>query len=76
MGQQMNVNLEAATRTMELMSPSQFLPMATKTGEGMKNFFDAETSMIGSLIRPHKKEAARVKPARARTARRSKVVPA
>ena len=76
MGQQMNVNLDAATRTMELMSPAQFLPMATKTGEGMKNFFDAETSMIGSLIRPHKKEAARVKPARAHAPRRPRVVPA
>lgn len=75
MGQQMNVNLDAATRTMELVSPSQLLPMATRTGEGVKNFFDAETSMIGSLIKPHKKEAARVKPGRARTAR-PKVVPA
>jgi hypothetical protein len=76
MGQQMNVNLDAATRTMELMSPSQLLPMATRTGEGMKSFFDAETSMIGSLIKPQKKESARVKPVRARTARRPKVVPA
>jgi hypothetical protein len=76
MGQQMNVNLDAATRTMELMSPSQLLPLATRTGEGVKNFFDAETSMIGSLIKPQKKDAARVKPARARTVRRHKVVSA
>src|SRR6266536_2594243 len=61
MGQQMNVNLDAATRTMELMSPSQLFPMATRAGQGMKNFFDAETSMIGSLTKPHKKEAGRVK---------------
>jgi hypothetical protein len=76
MGQQMNVNLDAATRTMELMSPSQLWPMASKTGERMKNFFDTETSMIGSIIKPQKKDAGRVKTGRARTTRRSKVVPA
>jgi hypothetical protein len=75
MGQQMNVNLDAATRTMELMSPAQLLPMATRAGEGMKNFFDAETSMIGSVIKPGKKAAGRVKPVRGRTARRPKAVP-
>jgi hypothetical protein len=76
MGQQMNVNLDAATRTMELMAPSELWPMASKTGERMKNFFDTETSMIGSIIKPQKKEAGRVKTGRARTMRRSKVVPA
>jgi hypothetical protein len=75
MGQQMNVNLDAATRSMELMSPAQLFPMANRTRDGVKNFFDTETSLIGSLIKPHKKESARVKPGRVRTARRSKAVP-
>ena len=54
-GQQMNVNLDVATRTLEKISPSQLLPMANLTGEGVKKFVEAETSLIGSLIKPAKK---------------------
>ncbi|MBZ5681525.1 MAG: hypothetical protein LAO24_15605 [Acidobacteriia bacterium] len=54
MGQQMSVNLDAATRTLELLSPSRLLPIANFTGEGVKSFVDAEKSMIGSLIMPKK----------------------
>jgi len=76
MGQQMNVNLDVATRTMGLVSPSQLLPIATRTGQGVKNFFNTETSMIGSLIKPHKKDVARApKHGRAHTTRRPKAVP-
>lgn len=71
MGQQMNVNLDTATRTMELVSPSQWLPIANRTGEGVKKLFDAETSMIGSFIKPRKK-AVQAKHRRARTTRRPK----
>ena len=81
MGQQMNVNLDATTRAMELMSPSRLMPMANLTGEGMKSFVNAETSLIGSLIkpnmiRPNKKVAARTKQGRGHTARKPKAVPA
>ncbi|MFZ0864277.1 MAG: hypothetical protein ABR881_08350 [Candidatus Sulfotelmatobacter sp.] len=75
MGQQMNVNLDAATRTMGLMSPSQLLPMASRTGEGVKNFFEKETSLIGSLMKPGKKGVGRANHARGRTTRRQKAVP-
>jgi uncharacterized membrane protein YqiK len=54
MGQQMNVNLDATTRAMELISPSRLAPMANITGEGVRNFVDAETSLIGSIIKPKK----------------------
>ena len=75
MGQQMNVNLDAATRTMGLVSPSQFLPIATRTGQGVKNFFDSEKSILGSLIKPPKKNIGRVhKHSRARATRRPKAV--
>jgi len=60
-GQQMNVNLDVATRAMEAMSPSRLLPMANFTGEGVRKFVDAETSLIGSMIKPGKKRAGRVK---------------
>lgn len=76
MGQQMNVNLDAATRTMELMSPSQLFPMATRTGEEIKNFFEGEASMVGSLVKPVKKAMRRTKPVRGHTVRRRKAVPA
>jgi hypothetical protein len=75
MGQQMNVNLDAATRTMGLVSPSQLLPMATRTGQGVKNFFDSETSILGSLIKPRKQSDVRApKHGRGRTTRRPKSV--
>jgi len=75
MGQQMNVNLDVATRTMEMISPSRLLPMANLTSEGVKSFVDAETSLIGSLIKPRKKVVGRAKHGRARTTRRSQAVP-
>ena len=61
-GQQMNVNLDVATRTLEKVSPSQLVPMARATGEGVKKFVEAETSMIGSIIKPASKPA--IEPAR------------
>jgi len=74
MGQQMNVNLSATTRAMELMSPSRLTPMANRTGEGVRNFVDAETSLIGSLIKP--KKVVGHKHARGSTVRQHKAVPA
>lgn len=76
MGQQMNVNLDTATRSLELMSPSRLLPMANRTGEGVKNFFKAETSLIGSLIKPGKKTVGSAHHSGARVTRRHKAVPA
>lgn len=69
MGQQMNVNLDLTTRSMELMSASRLMPMANLTGEGVKNFLEAETSLIGSLVKPHKKVAARAGQTKSRAKR-------
>src|SRR5579884_781593 len=68
LGQQMNVNLDATTRAMEMMSPSRLVPVASRTGEGVRNFVDAETSLIGSLLKPTK-VAGQTKPKRARAVR-------
>jgi hypothetical protein len=76
MGQQMNVNLDATTRTLELMSPSRLLPMANLTGEGVRSFVDAETSLIGSFIKPPKKVVGHAKQGRGRAVRQHKVVSA
>jgi len=50
-GQQMNVNVKAATRTLEMIRP-RLLPMASITGDGVKKFVDAEKAMIDSMIKP------------------------
>jgi hypothetical protein len=74
MGQQMNVNLDLTAESMQMMSPGKLLPMASFSPESVKNFFDSETSLIGSLIKPHKPNGAgRAKPGRGRT-RQSKAV--
>ena len=69
-GQQMNVNLDVATRGLQKISPADLLPMANMSGEGVRRFVDAETSLITSLIEPKKKGAARAKQA----ARKQKTV--
>lgn len=74
MGQQMNVNLDATTRGLELISPSRLMPLANLTGESMREFVDAETAMIGSLITPRKKVAVRAKQGRGRGTRQAKAV--
>jgi len=59
LGQQMNVTLDAATRTSELLSPSRLMPIADLAGEQVRRFLHNETELIGSLIKPRKKTAAR-----------------
>jgi hypothetical protein len=76
MGQQMNVNLEATSRGLAAVSPSQLLPMANLTSEGVKNFFNTEKSLFGSLIRPGKKGVSPANHGKERTGRRKKAVPA
>ncbi|MFZ1918132.1 MAG: hypothetical protein WAU58_11200 [Terriglobales bacterium] len=76
MGQQMNVNLDVASRTLDMMSPSRLLPMANLTSEGVRNFVDRETALIGSIVKPPKKVVAHAKHSRPRATRRHKAVPA
>jgi hypothetical protein len=76
MGQQMNVSLDATTRTLQMMSPSRLVPAANLTSDGVRSFVDAETSLIGSLIRPPKKSMGRVKQGQRRNPRPHKVVSA
>lgn len=67
-GQQMNVNLDLTTRSMEMISPAQLLPVANITGKEVKKFFEMEKSLITSVIKEQKPKAAarakhpRVKP--------------
>lgn len=56
--QQVNVNLDLTTRSLEMMNPSQLLPVANRTGQQVKEFFDSEASLIGSLVKPQAKKKA------------------
>ena len=60
-GQQMSVNLDMATRTMEMLSPTRLLPTAKITGDGVKHFVEAEKSLISSLMRAKKQRFVSVK---------------
>ena len=74
MGQQMNVNLDLASESLQRMSPAQLLPVASFSPQSVKNFFDTETSLIGSLVKPRKPDGVGpAKPGRGRT-RRNKAV--
>jgi hypothetical protein len=57
MGQQMNVNLDVASRSSDLLSTARLVPMARLTRDEVKNFFDTETSLIGSFIKARKPKA-------------------
>ena len=54
-GQQMNVNLDAAAQAADFLSPSKFLPMAVSAGDRVKSFVNAETAMVGSIFKPSKR---------------------
>ncbi len=50
------------------------MPMADLTSEGVKNFFDAETSLFGSFIKAPKERPRRVGQRKGRATRRQKEV--
>lgn len=47
--QQMNVNLQAATKSMDLMTPLKLMPLSNFTGEGVKSLVEAEKALIDSM---------------------------
>jgi hypothetical protein len=63
-GQQMNVNLQAASRAMENMSGAfKMVPVAKLSGEGVRSFVDAEKAMMDSMLKPFEKKPATPKKA-------------
>lgn len=73
--QQVNVNLDLSTKSLAMMSPARLVPTANLTEEGVKDFFKAETELIGSLISPRKRKAVgRAKPGRTRSKAHKPVV--
>jgi hypothetical protein len=62
-GQQVNVNLQAASRTADMMKSFRPLPLPSFSGEQVKNFIDAEKALIESIVKAKPKPGAGVKPA-------------
>jgi hypothetical protein len=68
-GKQVNANMRAAGRAVNMIAPFPFIPIPDLTREGVKNFVSAEKALIDTVMhRPeHKKgpkTAARKRPAR------------
>ena len=72
----MNVNLGAATRAMDMLSPARLWPMAQRTGEGLKNFVETEKKVFDSMTKPHKAPKVRRASHKAHARRTVKVHPA
>jgi hypothetical protein len=75
-GQQMNVNLKSATRVMEMMAPSRLLPVTNITGEGVKNFVEAEKALIETVMKPGNGTKAAAKAKRGKRARKGETAKA
>jgi hypothetical protein len=73
-GQQMNVNLDVTTRALEMVSPSQLLPMTDFTGDSVRDFVNKEASIIRSLVTPAKKAVAEKHSRKRRPVRRPAAV--
>jgi len=67
-GKQMNANVKTAGKTLELLRPFPFLPLAELTREGVKSYVDAQKALMDMMVKPvgHKPEARRKPPVRAR----------
>ncbi len=73
-GKQVNANLRAAGKALNMITPFPFIPIPDLTREGVKNFVTAEKALIDTVTRrPERKQAATTAPRRKRRARTIKV---
>lgn len=52
-GRQMNTNLKAAGRTMDMVGPLPIIPFSDLTREGVKTFVDAQKALMDVVTKPH-----------------------
>ncbi len=57
-GQQVNVNLQAASKMAEMVNLVRLTPLPTITGEGVKSFVEAEKAVLDTIIKPEGRKAA------------------
>ena len=73
-GRQVNANMRAAGRTMNMVAPFPFIPIPDLTREGVKNFVTAEKALIDTVMhRPETKRTVKGTAGRKRPARTIKV---
>ena len=65
-GQQMNTNVQAAGKVIDLMKPFPFLPLGELTREGVKSYVDAQRALMDVMVKPanHKPTSRSRPPAR------------
>lgn len=51
-GQQMNTNVKAAGKALELLKPFPFVPLADLTREGVKSYVDAQRALMDVMVKP------------------------
>jgi hypothetical protein len=51
-GRQMNANVKTAGKTLELLRPFPFLPLAELTREGVKSYVDAQKELMDVMVKP------------------------
>ena len=59
-GKQMNTNVKAAGKTLELLRPFPFLPLTDLTREGVKSYVDAQKALMEVMLK-HREEHKQVK---------------
>jgi hypothetical protein len=69
-GQQVNVNLQAASRVTEMLNMLRVNPLPAFTGEGVKSFVEAEKAVLDSIMTPGSKKSAAPKAAKRPASRR------
>jgi hypothetical protein len=48
----MNANVKTAGKTLELLRPFPFLPLAELTREGVKSYVDAQKELMEVMVKP------------------------
>jgi hypothetical protein len=51
-GRQMNAGVKTAGKTLELLRPFPFLPLAELTREGVKSYVDAQKALMEVMVKP------------------------
>jgi len=51
-GRQMNAGVKTAGKTLELLRPFPFLPLAELTREGVKSYVDAQRELMDAVVKP------------------------
>lgn len=62
-GRQMNVNLKAVGKTVELMRPLPLTPLAELTREGVRSFVEAQKELMEVMVKPRPEHKEASKPA-------------